>query len=65
MYKKVLGKHVKPSVLVEGIQKGELLTIDFKDNNQVNDSDLIFTTEISQHVYCFLPSGKKLSYPCN
>lgn len=42
LYKKVLGKYIKPCVLVEGIQTGELLTMDFKDSsNQVNNSDLV------------------------
>ena len=42
VYLKVLGKLVKPSVLVETIQKEVLLALDFHDlNNQVHDCDLV------------------------
>ena len=42
LLKKVLGKFVKPSVLVESIQKESLLPLNFHDPSiQVNDCDLV------------------------
>ena len=42
LFKKVLGKYVKPCVLVASIRERDLLSVDFRDpNKQVSDSDLV------------------------
>lgn len=42
MNKEVLGKYIKPRVQMGSIQKGEWLTMDFKDiSTKVNDSYLV------------------------
>ena len=58
LLKKVLGKYIKPSVLVESIREGVLLTMDFSDrSNQVNDSDLVIGIVTKQTIHNMFDQG--------
>ena len=59
LLKKVLGKYIQPSVLVESIREGALLTMDFSDpNNQVNDSEVVIGIVTEQTVHNLLDEGE-------
>ena len=58
LLKKVLGKFVKPSVLVAGIQKEALLAVDFHDpSNQVSDCDLVIGIVTKQSLQKLFDEG--------
>ena len=65
LLKKVLGNFVKPSVLVEAIQKEALLALDFHDlNNQVHDCDLVIGIVTKQTLFGLaLTTGWQKPFP--